>query len=237
MVMASLSCAAAFAQRSDDPVASRLFVMPTGQINRAGQALIGTMGPLGPRVSYAASTFVQLDAGGFYSPFPQFFSYATGGVKVQALRPVGLFGGLAVGADFGLMYGRGGRAYRGSLMAYNVATSFGNDDAMLHLNATSLPYGTTDTTTLDVKYLVQAGLTVPIIRGPEMGLGAMVEYTAGGHGLRDAHNVLAALGARGHIRQFIWEAGLMLGPRCFGDCADVGIELYKIPYFSLMYGW
>ena len=209
--------------------------MSTGRIIAPGHFQAGTMGPLGVRGSYAPSTFMEMDVGGLYSPFPEYFSYATGGVKVQVLGQHGWFGGLAAGADFGLLYGRGDQNYRGSLMAYNVATSLGDGSTMLHLNATALPYGTTDTATLNVEYLLQAGLSVPFLETSDRGYKAVLEYTAGGRTFGDMHGVFAAAGVRSSGRRFVWEAGLVLGPRCFGDCADSGMMLYKIPYLSVMF--
>lgn len=218
-----------------DPIANRLFLMPTGRIIKPEQPIVGTLGPTGAQGFYAPSKFMQLHLGGFYSPTNDYFSYITSGMKIQAYGPHGLFQGLAVGADFGLLYSRKAPYYRGAVMSYNVATSFGNSDMMVHLNATGLPYGTTDTATLNVRYLLQGGLSVPLYADANQGFKAIAEVTGGGVGARDMHFVFAAGGLRWFTGNFVGELGVAAGPKCFGDCADKGMMVYKIPYINLTF--
>lgn len=220
-----------YARGAVDPVANRVLLMPTGSLVSRSRLYIGNVGLLGLASGYTPSEYMQINAGAFYSPTTSFPSFATAGVKVQVIKPDDWFHGLSAGADFGFLYTGNRFDYRGSIQSYTLATSVGNDEFEGHFATVAYPYSTYDKGRLDVRFMLQSGVTIPFDNQTgERGMKAMAEFWAGGRSFNSMRTIFAAAGIRNYSWNFTWELGIATGPRCYGNCTDNDLVIYPFPF-------
>ena len=211
-------------------------MMSTGDIIAPDRIYVGTLAPLGLQAGWAPNSFMQLTVSGIYSPFTNFLSYVTSGVKVRVAAPDGYFRGLSVGADFGLLYGRQKPAYRGAVQSYNMAMSVGSRELAGHVNLIGFPYGTNDTGMAAITWLLQTGVSVDLPSDPgSRGLKGIAEIWTGGDHPRDIHITFITAGVRSYDARFVWELALAMGPPCFGTCNQQGLRLYPFPFAAVTF--
>jgi hypothetical protein len=209
------------ASRVIDPASNRLFWMSTGNISKPHHFSIGWFEFLLIQFGYTPTDFLQLNlsgTGGYFSV----------GTKARLLPPLGIFRGLAAGADFDY-FPSNPKNHRG-LVFYTLATGFGLKSVEAH-GAVSSP---SLRQTSDSQALVQGGISV-LVSGDSTGLKLIAVWANTIEGLKKGELATWATGFRAYSNTFVAELALMTIPSLSFGHATGRERLSFVPYFSLMW--